>query len=469
MQRIFLFATLLIFGCSIDAQQSDSGFIYPVETPDAAAKTRALLDRSPAYMSVEFVGVDRERLHDSLLVIRFAGKHITVDRVHWTITEESTGSYYYFGARNNQTGDMINVGFYQDDITGTLTIGNEVYVIRTLEGNEYAMVRLDHSKLIDCPEEVQETSEPPAGWQSVVPYTPDANCRVRVLVLYTPAAAASVSNIKNEILTAIAETNQSFYNSVVTYRVELAYIGPTSYTEVDIDTDLDRFRINGDGYMDEVHTLRQTYGGDVCVLVNNDAEFCGVAATIGYASLSNTFCVVRAANCMTGYYSFGHEIGHLLGCRHDTSVDPNTTPYAFGHGYYYATAWRTIMAYANGCSGCPRLQYWANPSMTYNGTPMGTTATNHTSRVWNEQAPAVMAITQPAETFNITAANLPANALYADYSAKDAIDVAGSVQLSGNFTLSLRATNGITFQPGFTVNVGAGLIAVAENIVNCSN
>ena len=40
------------------------------------------------------------------------------------------------------------------------------------------------------------------------------------------------------------------------------------------------------------------------------------------------------------------------------------------------------MAYA--CSGgCPRLNYWSNPSVLYNGIPMGTTSTNDNERVLN--------------------------------------------------------------------------------------
>ena len=83
----------------------------------------------------------------------------------------------------------------------------------------------------------------------------------------------------------------------------------------------------------------------------------------------------------TGYYSFGHEIGHLQSARHDPANDPTNSPYAYGHGYQYPSGgWRTIMAYA--CSsGCTRLNYWSNPNRTYNGVPMGTTTRSHNQRV----------------------------------------------------------------------------------------
>jgi hypothetical protein len=79
---------------------------------------------------------------------------------------------------------------------------------------------------------------------------------------------------------------------------------------------------------------------------------------------------------MTGYYSFGHEFGHLQGARHDTYVDSTMTPFSYGHGYVYLPGlWRTIMAYNNACSvfgmDCTRLQYWSNPTVPYGGQPMG--------------------------------------------------------------------------------------------------
>ena len=67
--------------------------------------------------------------------------------------------------------------------------------------------------------------------------------------------------------------------------------------------------------MDEVHTLRNNYCADVCVLLAYDPSICGIAANIG-GGQSDAFCLVSTySTCVTTNYSFGHEIGHLLGCR----------------------------------------------------------------------------------------------------------------------------------------------------------
>ena len=83
--------------------------------------------------------------------------------------------------------------------------------------------------------------------------------------------------------------------------------------------------------------------------------------------------------------SIAHEIGHILGVRHDRKVDPGNRPFPYGHGYVNGTRWRDIMSYAESCSGCLRIPYWSNPRVMYNGEPTGTD-TEDNARVILEQA-----------------------------------------------------------------------------------
>ena len=139
--------------------------------------------------------------------------------------------------------------------------------------------------------------------------------------------------------------------------MELANYRTVNYNDVGHSTDLARFRSTSDGYFDDIHTTRDQNAADVNVLIINDGGYCGLASGIG-SSASTAFATVYW-DCATGYYSFGHEIGHLQSARHDPANDPSTTPYAYGHGYQYPSGgWRTIMAYA--CStSCTRLNYWS--------------------------------------------------------------------------------------------------------------
>ncbi len=215
------------------------------------------------------------------------------------------------------------------------------------------------------------------------------------MVAYTDdarAAAGSTAAIKATILTALNETNTSYANAGVTVRLRLVKVVEYSYTETgNLSTDLTRFRTNGDGYFDSIHTLRNTYAADlVGLIVENGGAYCGLASTI-MANATTAFQVTDRG-CATGYYSFGHEFGHLQGARHDTYVDSTNTPYAYGHGYVHrgsttATRWRTVMGYNDYCSvvgyNCTRLQWWSNPTKTYNSAAMGVTGTSENYKVLN--------------------------------------------------------------------------------------
>jgi hypothetical protein len=207
---------------------------------------------------------------------------------------------------------------------------------------------------------------------------------IDVMVVYTADArvgAGGTTAMQLLIDLAIAETNQSYQNSLITQRLNLVHREEVSYTESgDIDTDLGRLTNSSDGYMDNVHTLRDTHLADVVSLtVENGGGYCGIAWMMGTVSPSfesSAFSVIMRT-CATGYYSFGHELGHNMGARHDWYVDDTVgSPYTYNHGYVNAPdLWRTIMAYNSECedqgASCTRLQYWSNPDVTYGGDPLG--------------------------------------------------------------------------------------------------
>ena len=86
-----------------------------------------------------------------------------------------------------------------------------------------------------------------------------------------------------------------------------------------------------DGDMDSVRALRDTYAADVVSLFVENAGDCGlgyVIATVGNAFESYAFSVVKRS-CATGYYSFGHELGHNMGATHDWyPMDVGAYPYS---------------------------------------------------------------------------------------------------------------------------------------------
>jgi hypothetical protein len=292
-----------------------------------------------------------------------------------------------------------------EGVTATVTIGTEQYTIEPLGNGLHAVSKLDQNKLPP-----EHTPDNPSGalfdggsvsdaiHGAVAARAAEGDVgiaaltTINVMVVYTASAASAAGNITSKIQLAVDETNQSYVNSGINITWNRVYTGQVTYTEAGRSFSQHVSSLQGttDGLMDNVHTLRNTYAADVVVLVVNDTEACGQAAAIK-AVASNAFAVADQS-CITGYYSFGHEIGHLQGARHDRFVDGTLSPYQYGHGFIPSTKnWRTIMSYGNNCANCTRIQWWSSPLKTYpaTGQVMGTVTYEDNARVLNLTAPTV--------------------------------------------------------------------------------
>lgn len=290
------------------------------------------------------------------------------------------------------TGNVETVGralFVINDgkITGNIHTGTKIIAIRPAGGAHVAT----ELSAADFPADHGDVVIPEGSGSAQTAATVSGDVPViDVLVPYTPAAAAAVADIQALIELAVQETNDSWANSGINAQLRLVGTSQVDYTESDsASTDVSRLREKNDGYLDEVHALRDQLGADVVMLISEVADYCGMASVI-YANADQAFAIADPS-CATGYYTFGHELGHLMGARHNPEVDSNSYPFEHGHGYYYeAASWRTVMSY-NCPNGCTRLPYWSNPNKFRDGQPMGTAQTHDNTRVLNQTAAAVAA------------------------------------------------------------------------------
>jgi hypothetical protein len=299
-------------------------------------------------------------------------------------------------------------------MTGNLQHNGKIYSIRHMGGELHAVIELAEERMPQehgpLPERIR-INDPnsrddslitegdasfgkPKGKnrQSKRQYVPTQGVVIDVIVAYTKKVASNYDDVKRDLVElAIEEGNESFRQSgIENVKLRLAHTYETSYVEEGA-THFDhvwRFADKGDGYMDEIHDLRDKYRADVAVLIVDDPKGCGLATRV-FADADEAFAVVHHG-CAVTTYSLAHEIGHIIGARHELQIDKNFNPFPYGHGFVNGTKWRDIMSYRESCNGCPRLPIWSTPNIAVRGELAGTPNEDN-ARVIREQAGRVAA------------------------------------------------------------------------------
>jgi hypothetical protein len=270
-------------------------------------------------------------------------------------------------------------------MVGNVTAPGVFYRVRYAGDGAHVIHQVDWTAF--PPEAEPITVAPPEGAVDGAARTlaADDGSVIDVLVVYTDDALAyyggNTSAVESMINLAVSETNAGYTNSGVDQRLYLVHTAMVPYAEESINwslpsgwsTVLAQLRATSDGYMDQVHTLRDTYCADEVVLIVNSGGYCGIGylmQSVSHGFEDYAFAVV-SRSCATGYYSFAHELGHNMGCHHDRANASGQGAFSYSYGYQAPDeVFRTIMAY-NCSGGCPRVNYWSNPDVWYGGQPMG--------------------------------------------------------------------------------------------------
>lgn len=202
---------------------------------------------------------------------------------------------------------------------------------------------------------------------------------VTLLVVYTPEAAAAAGDLEAVVAEALAETNATYENSRIPLRLRLAHLAEVEYRMTSRLDDLRRLVRPSDGFLDEVHALRDRYEADLCVLVPDKPDATINAAIM--ATPATAFAIVHWAHLGAPDYGLAHELGHLQGGRHSPEADIRREPLPYGHGFR-GNGVRTIMA--NGPQR--RVPYWSGPDQRYEGLVLGDDSLRNAARVLRETA-----------------------------------------------------------------------------------
>ena len=327
---------------------------------------------------------------------------------------ESAGaqSYTWIGHVADRPGSDVTLSVVDGVVAGTITLPESTYLLRPTAGGQSVLEEINLQAL-------------PAGDEPLVPdwgrevttssaTSTDDGQVIDIMVVYTeemqqavggPAGAEALIN------SIIAQANVGYAQSQISHRLRLVRAAQVNYVESgSASTDLQRLQNVSDGYLDEVHQWRDEVKADlVTMLVDSMSSSCGIAYLMSNVSLNFApfaFSVVQW-ECGSTNYSLAHEAGHNLGAQHD--IDNAHTSGAFPYAYGYQApdrAFRTIMSY-NCTSYCPRVNYWSNPDVTYEGQPTGVADEADNRRTLNNSANTVAnfrvgSIDVPAVEINYT-------------------------------------------------------------------
>ena len=229
------------------------------------------------------------------------------------------------------------------------------------------------------------------AWAATISFTglrcpPVTDSTIDAAVFYTPVARdaeGGTEAMEDKIDEMVAWTNNAYRMSGVKQRVALVATAETAYDETAWRTDLRRLFSASDGYMDEVHEVRNREGADIVMLIRGTRELdSGGAVQRVMVAVSTNFASSAFAWSNAESRSFAHELGHLMGLHHDryeactgSSCSGAAFPYAYGYIHcdetFYSDRWRTIMAYPDECTSFRTPALFSNPERAYRGDPLG--------------------------------------------------------------------------------------------------
>jgi hypothetical protein len=380
-----LAAALVLFRTAAFANHNELELFEPVTTPSGQELPAHALEHMARPVRVAAKLLERDQFNLNL----FPGHSFQVERDR--LVDYGNGDFAWLGHILDEPLSRVTFASRDGVISGVvdraLDGGNELYELTPAADGSYLLFQANESKLprrapgVNPSADTSTEPTTPTTGATAPAVTAEATAAAPVvqdiMVVYTPASAARFgkSGIESKILQAIADANAAYQNSQVNAQLNLVYLGQVTYPETgDMNAALGALQSNGDGVMDEVHVLRNQYGADLVCLVDEDANYCGIAyvmQTVSTAFASYAFSVVYS-DCLSSL-TLPHEVGHNQGNQHDRADSSFAGAYPYSYGWRRCvsdgTGFRTIMSYA--CTGGTRIPYFSNPNLALYGYPLG--------------------------------------------------------------------------------------------------
>ncbi len=221
MKHYFLtFGFLFVFSVFLNGQ--DNKLIYSKQESKRVEKSSEILQRSEAFVSIDFVGIDLDKIPEyEQFVLQFGKNNILINKEQ--VNVRGINNFCFVGSNNANNSILISV--LDGDIQGVIETENGVYAIETIGENNYVIIKVDQSKLNDCGGVLSEIDDELDGkidrykqdtsntnyhnylnensehnYHQISPILQSAitrQCKIRVLVLYTPYALPNDSSAQD--------------------------------------------------------------------------------------------------------------------------------------------------------------------------------------------------------------------------------------------------------------------------------
>ncbi len=230
---------------------------------------------------------------------------------------------------------------------------------------------------------------PPPGMPDSMPSVPsdsneDANAEIGVMLVYTPNAKtyadSSLGGIANAVSLTMSKGQTVLNNSNMGMTWTLVHSAEVSYTEGNSSTDLNRLTSTSDGYIDEIHTWRENYGGDIVGFLTKVDDTGGLGWLLNTTSGNKAYAFhITRIQQATWTATDIHEAGHNMGAHHSKTQTTQKGPglYTYSAGWQwahnpppsnYSTGYCTVMTYENfdsaGSAEYKRIDYFSTPSLS---------------------------------------------------------------------------------------------------------
>lgn len=228
----------------------------------------------------------------------------------------------------------------------------------------------------------------------------DDSITIDLMLVYTDSAESwatnsGFGNIDFVLAQAMNLSQTALDNSETGIELRLAHVHKTVYRgdnneDISAGVHLRRFTQNEDnpsfgddnaeynGYMEEIHDLREEHGADLMALIMSEPNTGGIAWVLNSVSGSpiRGFSVNRVQQVASNY-TLVHEIGHNMGNSHSRTQSQAAASES-GALFHYSVGFQnlsasyvTVMAYGEPGQQLQEAPIFASPDLTFNGSRTG--------------------------------------------------------------------------------------------------